>query len=105
MKLIMRHNGFCKGVELKREPTEEEILYCLNKILGFDVDWALSEFDDEEELEQEKDDIRETFIKFIKGDCVWYTLCDVLYNYDDTDYYTIGNFAHLLTWLEEKEII
>ena len=105
MKLIMRDNGFCKGVELKREPTEEEIVYCLNEILGFDVEFTLDEYVDEDELEQEKQDICDTFVKFIKGDCEWHCLCDVLYDFDDIDDFTIGNFAHLLTWLEEKEII
>lgn len=104
MKLVMRDNGFCKGLELRREPTEEEIFYCLNEILAFDVDIESTEID-EEVIEQEKNDICHGFIAFLKGDCSWWYLCDILYCYEDKDDFTIGLFAHLLNWLEEKEII
>lgn len=104
MKLIMRDNGFCEGVELKREPTEEEIFYCLSEILGFDTEFTLSGLN-ETELKGTKDDIREVFIRFLKGKAEWWKLCETLCSYDDREEFTIGIFAHLLTWVEDKGII
>lgn len=100
----MRENGFCEGVELKRKPTEEEVFYCLSEILGFDTEFALSELD-ESELKEVKDDICEVFIKFLKGKAEWWMLCETLCSYEDREEFTIGIFAHLLTWAEEKGII
>ncbi len=118
MEYIMRKNGFCKGIQLKRKPTWDETNYCLTEILGFDMDFALymdrsnDEYADEDELEEykkdvenEKKEIHKTFIKFIKGDCTWHWLCDTLYCYDDIEEFTIGNIAYLLKYLQEKEII
>jgi len=104
MKLVIRENGFCEGVELKREPTEEEVLYCLSEILGFDTDFALEGLD-ETELKGTKKEIRKVFIKFIKGKAEWWVLCEELCSYEDREEFTIGIFAHLLTWLEDKGII
>ena len=104
MKLVMRENGFCKGVKLKRKPTEEEVFYCLSEILGFDTEFALSELD-ESEFKEVKDDICEGFIKFLKGKSEWWELCETLCSYEDREEFTIGIFAHLLTWLEDKGII
>ena len=104
MKLSMKDNGFCEGVELKREPTEEEALYCLSEILGFDTEFALSELD-ETEAKEAKEDIRKVFIKFLKGKAEWWMLCEELCSYEDREEFTIGIFAHLLTWAEEKGII
>lgn len=104
MKLVMRENGFCEGVELKREPTEEEALYCLSEILGFDTEFALSELD-ETDTKETKKEIREGFIKFLKGKFEWWELCETLCSYEDREEFTIGIFAHLLTWAEEKGII
>ena len=100
----MRENGFCEGVELKREPTEEEVFYCLSDILGFDTEFALSELD-ETETKETKKEIREVFIKFLKGKEEWWMLCETLFSYEDREEFTIGIFAHLLTWVEDKGII
>lgn len=111
MEYLMQENGFCKGIQIKREPSWDETLYCLNEILGFDVDFTLEEvgeFDDEngdELVEDEKKDIQKTFVDFIKGDADWHWLCDTLYCYDDIDSFTIGNFAYLIKHLEEKGIV
>ena len=119
MELIMRKNGFCKGVELKRKPTEEEMIYCLNEILGFDYGFIMEDLNLElesaeceeeaesikEEIEREKKDIHKAFVGFIKGDVDWYGLCDAMYVYDDVENFYLGNFAHMLAYLEEKGII
>lgn len=118
MELVMRKNGFCKGMELKREPTEDEVVYCLTDILGFDygnvisdlnVDLKNAEDEEEaeiikEEIEREKKNVRKAFIGFIKGDCDWEGLSDALYSWGEYNF-TIGIFAHLITYLKEKEII
>lgn len=118
MKYIMQENGFCQGVELKREPTWEETSYCLSEILGFDLDYAFEldkpdeEFAEPDEMEdyldevkKEKEDIQKYFIDFIQGKCEWHSLCDVVYCYDDIDDFTIGIFAYLLKYLEDNGII
>jgi len=118
MEYIMRKNGFCKGIEVKREPTWVETKYCLEEILGFDLDYGLeidkpneeSADEDEindynEEVVEEIKNIHKTFIDFIKGECSWHWLCDVLYCYDSTDEFTIGNFAYLIKYLGEKGIV
>ena len=79
MKLVMRENGFCEGV-------------------------ALSELD-KTEIKETKDEIREVFIKFLKGKAEWWMLCETLCSYEDREEFTIGIFAHLLTWVEDKGII
>lgn len=109
MEYLMQENGFCKGVKLKRNPTWDETLYCLNEILGFDVDFTLNEIkefdDDNDDIEQEKVDIHRAFTDFIQGECDWNWLCDVLYCYDDKESFPIGIFAYMLKYLETKEII
>lgn len=118
MNYLMQENGFCKGIELKREPTWDETKYCLEEILGFNLDYMFEidkpdeEWADEdeindynEEVAEEIKDIHKTFIDFIKGECTWHWLCDTLYCYDDLDEFTIGNFAYLIKYLDEKEII
>ena len=105
MKLIMQDNGFCNGVELKRNPTEEEIMFCLHDILGFDTEFALSENDTNDGFAEEKEHMCNVFIKFIKGEIEWWALCEAVCCYEAMEEFTIGIFAHLLTWLKEKEII
>ena len=111
MDFIMRSNGFCQGIKIKREPTWEETLHCLNEIIGFDVDYALSldyEMDDEndrESQEEERQSIHKAFIKYIQGDISWNVLCDELYVYEDIDSFYIGNIAYLIDYLEKQGIV
>lgn len=94
MKYIMRENGFCKGIKIKREPTWEETIYCLEEILGFDLEYAFDidkpdeELADKDEIAEyikevvkEKEEIHKTFIDFIQGECEWHWLCNILYCY------------------------
>lgn len=108
MKYIMQENGFCKGVQLKREPTWEETIYCLTEILGFNLDF-LEDLSSEDiyfdEFIESKDNIYKTFIAFIKGDCDWYGLCQNIYCEEDNDDFTLGIFAYLLKYLEDYDIV
>lgn len=114
----MQENGFCQGLKLKREPTWDETKYCLEEILGFDLDYGLeiskpneeSADEDEindynEEVAEEIKNIHKTFIDFIQGKCSLHWLCDTLYYYDSTDEFTIGDFAYLIKYLGEKGIV
>ena len=108
MELIMQKNGFCKGIKIKRKPTWEETIYCLTEILGFNLDY-LEDLSSEdiylEELNERKDEIHETFINFITGDCDWYGLCQDIFCEEDNDDFTLGIFVKLIQYLEEKEIV
>lgn len=108
MELIMQKNGFCKGIKIKRKPTWEETIYCLTEILGFNLDY-LEDLSSEdiylEEFNERKDEIHETFINFITGDCDWYGLCQDIFCEEDNDDFTLGIFVKLIQYLEEKEIV
>jgi len=108
MELIMQDNGFCQGIKIKRNPTWEETIYCLTEILGFNLDYLEDLFSDDiylEEFNERKDEIHETFINFITGDCDWYGLCQDIYCEEDNDDFTLGIFVKLIQYLEEKEIV
>lgn len=108
MELIMQKNGFCKGIKIKKKPTWEETIYCLTEILGFNLDY-LEDLSSEdiylEEFNERKDEIHETFINFITGDCDWYSLCQDIFCEEDNDDFTLGIFVKLIQYLEEKEIV
>jgi len=104
----MQDNGFCQGIKIKRNPTWEETIYCLTEILGFNLDYLEDLFSDDiylEEFNERKDEIHETFINFITGDCDWYGLCQDIYCEEDNDDFTLGIFVKLIQYLEEKEIV
>lgn len=108
MELIMQKNGFCKGIKIKRKPTWEETIYCLTEILGFNLDYLEDLSSDDiyfEEFNERKDEIHETFINFITGDCDWYGLCQDIFCEEDNDDFTLGIFVKLIQYLEEKEIV
>ena len=114
MQLIMQDNGFCQGIKVKNVPTWEETIYCLTEILGFNLDYLEYEYDDYleyeyddciDELNERKKEIQDTFIAFIQGDCDWYGLCNNIYCEEDNDDFTIGIFAKLIEYIEEKQIV
>lgn len=113
MKLIMQENGFCKGIKIKRYPTWDETIYCLEEILGFNIDYQFDtkwmspdEADDyAEEFNERKEEAHQAFINFIMGDCDWYGLCNAIYCEENNDAVTLGIFAKLIEYLNEKEIV
>ena len=119
MEYIKSQSGFCDGVKLQRKPTEEEALYCLGGILGFNLDEISDEFvemgedacsneEEKSEYSEFKERIIETFCDFIEGNCDWYGLCTAVYDgndYGDNDEFMFGVFVELTKYLEEKGII
>ena len=100
--------GFCQRIKIKRKPTWEETIYCLTEILGFNLDYLEDLSSDDiylEEFNERKDEIHETFINFITGDCDWYGLCQNIFCEEDNDDFTLGIFVKLIQYFEEKEII
>lgn len=99
-------NSIPHALVLKRDLTVREACHCLRNLMGFNFDLSLDDFETKEERDDFRNDITDSFNKYLRGKCDWASLCDATYCYDEDDMGpSISCHLYVLEYLIKKEII